>query len=101
MASQIHVDDIGTQIVLTIKDDDQIVDISSASSLEFIIRKPDTTKHTKTGSLYTDGTDGKMYYASVAGDFDRPGKYKVQGKVTMNSGVYYTSIFSFKVYCNL
>lgn len=101
MASEVHVNDIGTKIVLTIKDDNEVVDISKASVIDFIIVKPNATKYTKSGSLYTDGTDGKMYYISIDGDFDVPGNYKVQGKVNLAGGIYYTSIFTFRVHCNL
>lgn len=101
MASEIHVGDIGTQLIMTVKDDGDIVDISGASLLQVIIKKPDGQTYTKTGTLYTDGTDGKMYYTSLSGDFNAAGNYKIQGKVTLSGGTYYTSISDFKVYCNL
>lgn len=101
MASEIHVGDVGTQLIMTVKDDGVVVDISSASLLQVIIRKPDGQSYTKTGTLYTDGTDGKMYYTSISGDFNAAGTYKIQGKVILIGGTYYTSISDFKVYCNL
>jgi len=101
MSSQIHVGDIGTQLIVTVYDDGEIVDISGASSLVIILKKPDGTNHTKTANLYTDGTDGKMVYVSVVGDFSEPGNFKIQGKVTLAGGIYYTSIGTFKVHCNL
>lgn len=101
MASEIHVNDIGTQLIMTVKDDGVVVDISGASLLQVIIKKPDGQSYVKSGTFYTDGTDGKMYYASISGDFDVPGNYKLQGKVTLPGGTYYTSISDFKVYCNL
>ncbi len=36
MASEIHVGDVGTQLIMTVKDDGVVVDISSASSLSVI-----------------------------------------------------------------
>lgn len=101
MASEIHVNDIGTQLIMTVKDDGAIVDISGATLLQVILKKPDGQTYTKTGTLYTNGTDGKMYYISVNGDFSAAGNYKIQGKVTIPGGTYYTSISDFKVYCNL
>ena len=101
MSSQIHVGDIGTQLIMTVKDDGEIVDISQASALHVFIKKPDAQTYTKTGIILNDGTDGKMRYVSVAGDFNAAGNYKIQGKVTLTSGLYYTSISTFKVYCNL
>lgn len=101
MASEIHVNDIGTQLIMTVKDDGEIVDISGATLLQVILKKPDGQTYTKTGTLYTNGTDGKMYYTSIGGDFSAAGNYKIQGKVTIPGGTYYTSISDFKVYCNL
>ena len=48
-----------------------------------------------------DHRSGVMYYDSVVGDLDQAGNYKLQGKVTIPSGTYYTDIHTFKVYCNL
>jgi hypothetical protein len=101
MASQIHVGDIGTTLIVTILEDGSVVDISSASSLQIIIKKPDATTLTKTGVFTTDGTDGKMQYVSIAGDFDQSGNYRIQGKVNLSSGNYSSSVGAFKVHCNL
>ena len=101
MASEIHVGDVGTQLIMTVKDDGVVVDISSASSLSVIIKKPDGVNYTKAGTFLNDGTDGKMYYTSVSGDFNAAGNYKIQGIVTLSGGTFYTSISTFKVFCNL
>lgn len=101
MASEIHVGDIGTQLIMTVKDDGAIVDISGASTLSVIIKKPDGVSYTKIGNLLNDGTDGKMYYTSVDGDFNAAGNYKIQGIVELSGGTFYTSISTFKVFCNL
>lgn len=102
MSSQIHVGDVGTQLIVTVYDDGEIVDISGASSLVIIFKKPDGTVDTKFASLYTDGLDGKMVYTVINEDFfDAPGNYKIQGKVIIAGGTYYTSTGTFKVHCNL
>ena len=101
MASQIHVGDIGTTLIVTILENGSVVDISSATSLQIVIRKPDATTLTKTGVFTTDGTDGKMQYVSIAGDFDQSGNYRIQGKVELTGGNYSSSVGSFKVHCNL
>ena len=56
---------------------------------------------TKTASLNSDGTDGKMKYVTIGGDFDKIGNYKIQGKVVIGSATYYSSVSTFKVYCNI
>jgi hypothetical protein len=101
MASQIHEGDIGTKLLITVTDDGQVVDISSASSLSIFIKKPNGTILTRVGTLETDGTDGKMYYITVSGDLDVAGNYKIQGQVVLPTGSYYTSTATFKVHCNL
>lgn len=101
MASEIHEGDIGTKLLITITDDGNIVDISSASSLSIFIKKPNGTLLSRSGTLETDGTDGKMYYITVVGDLDQAGIYKLQGHVTLLNGSYFTSTATFKVHCNL
>lgn len=101
MASEIHVDDIGTRFLATIKDDDVVVDISNASSITMIFKKPDDQVIYRSGILYGNGTDGKVYYDAVAGDLDEAGLYKLQGRVALPSGTYYTDIYNFQVHCNL
>jgi len=101
MASYIHEGDIGTKLLITIKDDGSVVDISSASSLSIFIKRPDGTMLTRTGTLETDGTDGKIYYIVVAGDLNDAGLYKIQSQVILTSGTYYSSTANFKVHCNL
>ena len=49
----------------------------------------------------SDGTDGKMYYNTVADDLDEAGSYKLQGKVAITDGTFYTDITTFKVHRNL
>ncbi len=102
MAAEIHVDDIGTRFRFVVKDeDDAIVDISSASLLEITFQKPSGTELVVTGEIYTDGTDGIMYYQAVEGDLNEHGHYKVQGRVEVDAGPFHTTIGTFRVYCNL
>ena len=101
MASEIHEGDVGTKLLITVTDDGSVVDISSATSKDIFIKKPDGTILNRTGVLETDGTDGKMYYITIAGDLDTAGNYKIQGKVTLATGTFYTSTATFKVHCNL
>ena len=103
MASEIHVNDIGTQFLVTVKDGSSTVDLSNASALQINFRKPSDVIVNRTGSTIGDGssTSGVMYYDSVAGDLDEVGNYKLQGKVILTGGTYYTDIHTFKVHCNL
>jgi hypothetical protein len=101
MPSYIHEGDIGTKLLITVKDDGEVVDISSASSLSIFIKRPDGITLTRTGVLETDGTDGQMYYTTVANDLNDAGVYKIQGLINFISGNFYTSTATFKVHCNI
>lgn len=101
MASEIHEGDIGTKLLITVTDDGSIVDISGATTKDIFIKKPNGAILSRTGVLETDGTDGKMYYITIAGDLDVAGNYKIQGRVVLPAGSFYTSTATFKVHCNL
>lgn len=99
---EIHKNDIGTLFKLTVKDEDSsVVNLSSASTKEILIEKPDTTVLTKTASFTTDGTDGLIEYNTISGDIDTIGKYKIQGKVILSGSTWYTDIKTFYVNDNL
>jgi len=103
-ANEIHINDVGTKILVTVKDDTSAVDVSAASAggaKQIIIKKPSGTKLEKTAVFNSDGTDGKIYYLIAANDFDEAGTYKIQGKVVISDGTFYTDIQSFKVHRNL
>ena len=101
MSNEVHVNDIGTEFRIQIMDDGSIVDLSGAYVLNIIFKKPSGVSITVTADLYTDGTDGIMYYNAVAGDLDEAGIYKIQGYVEIGAGAFYSSIGSFKVHCNI
>tara|TARA_Y100000310_G_scaffold318630_1_gene372953 strand:- start:433 stop:741 length:309 start_codon:yes stop_codon:yes gene_type:complete len=100
-ANEIHINDVGTKFLVTVTDGTSAVNISSASTKQLIFKKPSGTKLTKTAVFNTDGTDGKMYYNAIADDLDETGSYKLQGKVIISDGTFYTDITTFKVYRNL
>lgn len=101
MASEIHVNDIGTKFLATIKDDGVVVDISSAISITMVFKKPDDEVVNRVGTFETNGEDGQVFYTTIAGDLDEAGQYKLQAKVVLPTGTYYTDIYSFQVHCNL
>lgn len=102
MPSEVHVGDIGTEFEATIRDETQdIVDISSASVKQMRFKKPDGTVVTKVATLRTDGSDGKMKYASEVDDLDVAGGWQVQGYVEIGSGKWSSDVHRFRVYANL
>lgn len=101
MPSEIHVNDIGTRFLATIKDNGEVVNISNASQVQMIFRRPSDELFYRVGSLLNSGINGQVYYDTVAGDLIDPGMHKLQAKVYLPSGTYYTDIYSFQVHCNL
>lgn len=102
MSCKIHLNDIGTEIRVTVKDcNSNAVDISAATAMSIIFKKPSGTSVTKTASLYTDGTDGIVTYTAASGLFDEIGTWKLQAEVVAPNGQWNSSYESFKVYRNL
>ena len=107
MASEIHVNDIGTKFMITVKgEDNSTVDLSdeNITSRDIIFRKPSDTVVTNAGAIGGDGsaTSGVMIYMTVDGDLDEVGFWKLQGKIEFASaGTFYTDINTFQVHCNL
>lgn len=101
MSEELHIDDVGTVLIVTLEDDDVAVDVSSASTIQFIFRKPSGTVVTKTGSLNTTGTDGKVKYTTEADFLDVHGTWKYQVKVVIGDGTWYSDWGTMMVYKNL
>ena len=79
-------------IRFTVKDGNgDTLDISSATAMSINFLKPDNTQVTKTGSFYTDGTDGIVKYVTEEGFLDILGIWVAQAEVTLSSGGPYPS----------
>jgi len=82
---------------------ESVVDISSATDMKIIFRKPDYTYLKVSASLYTAGTDGKIVYATIGdpenktGDLDQLGDWEIQGRVTLPSGTWTSDTAAFEV----
>lgn len=102
MSASITAGDVGTVIRYTIKDQDGVVvDISTATTKQIILRSPAGKKLTKTATFTTSGTDGKIQYSTQAGDIDTPGVWSRQAKIVLPGGTFYTDILTFPVEVNL
>jgi hypothetical protein len=83
----IHVGDIGTLIVMTCMDGDDVLDISSSNPRVIRLAAPDGTGASHFASFTTDGTDGKIQYATVADDIDQAGEWMTQAWLFLTSGL--------------
>ena len=107
-ANEIHIGDTGTRFTWTIKDQDEnIVDISGATTLSGLFLAPDGGLLTKdcmpggVGNFVTDGTDGQFYYVTLVGDIDEKGVWSDQGYVVLPSGAWHSDIATWTAYANL
>ena len=97
----VRVGDVGTTFVMSITSCSAVVDVSSAIVKSIIFVKPDGTKLTRSAVFTTDGTDGKIEYATVDGDIDTPGAWRTQGYIEAPNGKWHTTIDTFTVEENL
>lgn len=65
-------------------------DVSGATAMSVLMKKPDGQVLTRTAILLTDGTDGKIYYDVVAADLNDSGKWYFRAEVT-GPGYHYES----------
>lgn len=100
-ADEIHKNDVGVKFLVTVKDGSSVIDLSTATVIQLLFFKPSEAIVTKTAILNTTGTDGKMYYTSVAGDLNEEGTWSLQGYLENPAGSWHTDIVTFDVYRNL
>lgn len=80
MTSKVYAGDTGTRITLGCG-----TNISTASALEIMARKPDGTAVTWTATL--SGADS-LYFDTLANTLDQAGDWALQARVTIGSGVW-------------
>lgn len=103
---QAQVNDIGTVFRVTVYDTTStgsttIADISDATVLKFIFRRPNDTTFERSASFTNDGTDGVVEYITVDGDLNQAGSWMLQAYVETPSGKWRTNTACFKVQENL
>jgi len=101
----IKVNDWGTRLDITVfelvNNNSIIVNISTVTDIKIWLRQHNTAKKSVTGTLYTDGTDGKITYTLVAGDITVAGLCDLQVELTFGLAGHWTSNWtSFEVESN-
>lgn len=89
MADKHYVGEVGT--VLTVNTG---IDISAATVHDLYVKKGDGSITTWTGTVYASNY---IRYTIQSGDFNVPGTYKVQAKITLGSWIGYGEVASFYV----
>ena len=100
-ANEIHKGDVGTVFTFTIKDSDTSVDISNATTLQFLLKGPGGTTTTISANMVGTGSTGSINFTSTAAHFDTSGTYKLQGVVADTSGSWHTDVYEFFVWPNI
>lgn len=75
--------DDGAVIEIVVIDKDGIVDLSSASSMEFVFGRPISGFFVRPAVRVTDGTDGKIKYKTAGGEIDQVGEWRLQARVQL------------------
>jgi len=101
--TEVHVDDYGWMLSLSIRDDDgSLMDISYADLVEIIFTKPNNTGNiVRTAQFINDGTDGAIYYVIEEGDIDETGTWQIQVQIKGSTSELRSNIDKLKVYRNL
>lgn len=100
--AEIHVGDVGTRFTVTVTDDGGVpVDVSTATTKELKLRPPSGSTLQRAAAFVTDGSNGRLYYDTVAGDLSAPGEWELQAHVILPSGEWHSDITTFDVVGNL
>lgn len=98
-----QVGDVGVALVVTVVDQaGDPVDLTAAIGMKIRLQRPDATVAEFDATLYTDGSDGKMVYATAAAnDLDQAGEWGIQGTYTLAGAAKSTTISPFLVRGNI
>ena len=88
----ISLNDVGTDLQITIMEGAAVVDVSAATVLQIELTSPGGIVSLKTATLVTTGVDGKIHYVTLAGDIDRKGIWSYRGIVTFSAAQKFHSI---------
>jgi len=84
LIENVIVGEYGYPVFLHLVDEDnESMNISVYDTFQVMLRTPDDLKLvTYTATLFSDGTDGKLYFTPASGDIDRSGTWKGMVKLT-------------------
>ena len=98
MTAQIHVGDVGTELVVRVLDEaGRPVDVSAATVLTIKLKPPSGSTVPLTAVPDTTGADGRIKYVSLAGTFALAGAYAVEGYVEVGGAKFHTEAGTFTV----
>jgi hypothetical protein len=99
--AEAHVSDVGTEIRLTITDSGVPVDLSTASELAILLRKPSGAVLTKQAAVVGDPGNGAIHCYTLADELDEQGLYLVQAKISLPAWSGHSDSRRLRVYANV
>lgn len=81
---QFSLNDLGVDLVIEITENGSVVDISTATAKELLLKNPSGTEVAKTAEFVSDGSDGKVKYTILVGDIDQTGLWEMRAKITFS-----------------
>lgn len=95
---QTSIGSVGVKFQATLVDQDgTALDISGATTKEILFLAPDGGTLSKAATFGSDGTDGVMYYLTVAADLDEVGSWQWQAHVVTASAEWWSEIATVRV----
>jgi len=99
--SQVQLGDVGTEILVTVKEDGLPADISTATVKKFLLQKKNRTTLVVDASFVTSGSDGQLHYFTSGSEVDIKGTCTLQVYLELPDGKWHTSKSEFTVEENL
>lgn len=100
--AKFHLNDIGSVIVITLRNEGLPVNLSQTTVRQLQLRKPGAAANIiRTANLVTDGTEGKMQYTWAAGDLDIVGTWLLMVYIESPTLHLHSDIVQFEVDKNL
>ena len=102
MTAEVHVNDWGTVLKITLKDGANVVPLADATEIKMRLSDPDDVTTIKDLTVVTPpGTEGKVKYVFLANELHTAGGWDYQVKVTFPAGFWQSDLLSFTVYENI
>lgn len=93
----VHVGDVGVLIRLTVTQDGAARDISTASTKQIQIVKPDGSVVVRNASFTATGVNGQLEAATQSGDLDLEGRYAACAYLVIGGWSGHTGALAFSV----
>ncbi|NOQ48193.1 MAG: hypothetical protein GQ576_03505 [Methanococcoides sp.] len=99
---KIRVGDVGTVLEIEILEDCSVVlPVQTATVKTITIQRPDGTTFARDAIFSVDGTNGKIYILTIAGDLTMFGTYYIQAYLELPAWQGHSDIDEFEVEDNL